>query len=106
MNACVGHSHPEWWTDPATPEAREAAKNICRWVCHVQEACVEWSLSLPDADTAVWGGTSQADRRRLRAVRAGRPVPIYLGQASRNAARTRRRAAAREAAAHQEGAAS
>ena len=98
QGACVGHPHPEWWADPATPEDRAAAKHICRFACHVQEACVEFSLSLPERDTAIWGGTTAADRVRLRAVRAGRPAPVYLTAQRRNAARARRRAAARQQA--------
>ena len=98
QGACVGHPHPEWWTDPATPDDREMAKNICRWACGVTGLCVTWSLSLPVDDLAIYGATSADDRKRLRAVRDGKPTPLHLTQERRNAARNRRRAAAREQA--------
>jgi hypothetical protein len=99
QGSCVGSVDPppDAWAVSGHPD-REAAKNVCRFACPVQELCVEFSLSLPDSDTAIWGGTTSGDRVRLRAARAGRPVPLYLSQERRNAARNRRRAAARRAA--------
>lgn len=47
---------------------------------------MEWSLRLPVHDTAIYGGTTSADRIRLRAARAGRPVPLWLAVGG-NAAR-------------------
>ena len=102
QGACVGHKDADAWTS-SDPARREFAKSVCRWACHVQELCIEWSLSLPARDSAVYGGTSAKDRERLRAQRAGRPVPLRLTRAGHNAAAAashrRRRAAAREDAA-------
>lgn len=104
QGACVGHPDADAWTS-SDPARREFASSICRWACPVQELCVEWSLSLPVRDSAVYGGTSARDRARLRAQRAGRPVPLRLTRAGHNAqsaaSHRRRRAAAREDAARE-----
>ncbi len=86
QGACVGHKDADAWTS-SDPARREFARNICRWACHVQELCIEWSLSLPARDSAVYGGTGPLDRERLRAQRAGKPVPLWATTAARNAAK-------------------
>jgi hypothetical protein len=99
LGACVGHPRPDIWTDPQTPEDLALARHICRWACPVTALCLEWSLSLPGRDGAIYAATTATRREAIRAQRAGRPARLH------NAARTARRAAAREAAAaHQAGA--
>lgn len=41
----------------------DAAKRICR-TCPVREPCLEWALNTGDA--GVWGGTTEAERRKHR----------------------------------------
>ena len=97
--SCVGHPHPELWTDPATPADRELARQICAFACPVLVTCREWALaSLPAGDLAIYGGTTAGDRERIRAQRAGRPIPLRLTSEGKNAARDRRRRAAAAAA--------
>jgi hypothetical protein len=91
---CVGHPDADAWTS-GDPLKREFAKTVCKFACHVQAICIEWSLSLPERDRAIYGGTTAEDRLRLRASRAGRPVPLRLDPARRAASRARRRAAER-----------
>jgi WhiB family transcriptional regulator, redox-sensing transcriptional regulator len=42
----------------------DAAKRICR-TCPVREPCLRWALNTGDA--GVWGGTTEAERRKHRA---------------------------------------
>jgi hypothetical protein len=70
---------------------------ICR-TCIVQASCLEWSLSLPERDRAIYAGLGAPGRARLRLQRAGKPVPFSMTTQGKNAARAARRAAAREAA--------
>ena len=93
---CAGHPDADCWTS-SDPERREFARNVCRFACPVTVACFEWSLSLPESDTAIWGGTTASDRIRIRAQRAGRPIPFSRTTAGKNSARVRRRAAAQQA---------
>jgi hypothetical protein len=97
QGACVGHPRADAWLAGASDYDREMAKNTCLFACPVTEACVEWALSLPTHDQAIYGGTTADDRDRIRASRAGPPVPARLDPALRRAARARRRAAARQA---------
>ena len=41
----------------------DAAKRICR-TCPVREPCMQWALNTGDA--GVWGGTTEAERRKHR----------------------------------------
>ncbi len=41
----------------------DAAKRICR-TCPVREPCLQWALNTGDA--GVWGGTTEAERRKHR----------------------------------------
>ena len=41
----------------------DAAKRICR-TCPVREPCLRWALNTGDA--GVWGGTTEAERRKHR----------------------------------------
>ena len=52
-----------------TEEAREAV-NICR-TCPVVEQCRAYAVKNPYA-TGIWGGTTRADRNRIRRNRGGR----------------------------------
>jgi len=42
----------------------EAAKAVCR-VCPVREDCLQFALETKQ-DDGIWGGTTEAERRRLR----------------------------------------
>ena len=95
QGACVGLD-PAPWTDPATPADAITAALTCAG-CHVAGACWEWSLSLPDADRSTYAGRGASDRERERLRRAGKPTPLRLTTAGKNAARDRRRATARQA---------
>jgi hypothetical protein len=90
LGSCVGHGQPELWTDPQTPAQRATAARICA-SCPVLTACREWSLGLPQADLALWGGWTASDRERERIRRAGLPLPAHMTAAAKNAARQRRR---------------
>ncbi len=49
---------------PLTDEEAEEAKAICA-SCSVREECLEFAL-LTRQDDGVWGGLTEAERRRLR----------------------------------------
>jgi hypothetical protein len=94
--ACVGHPSADAWTS-ADPGDRAFARNVCWFACHLTEQCFTWSLSLPADDLAIYGAGTAADRERARRQLAGKPVPLRSTTAGKNAARGRRRAAARSA---------
>ncbi|WP_030595420.1 WhiB family transcriptional regulator [Streptomyces anulatus] len=48
---------------PAIAQAEEA-KALCR-TCPVMERCLDWALE-SGQDYGVWGGTDEADRRRIQ----------------------------------------
>ena len=52
-------------TSDATLPQIDAAKRICR-TCSVREPCLRWALGSGDA--GVWGGTTEAERRKLRGI--------------------------------------
>lgn len=54
-----------FFPDPATLELLEAAKDVCR-NCPVQVPCLEFALA--NAEAGVWGGTSEAERDRMRGL--------------------------------------
>jgi WhiB family redox-sensing transcriptional regulator len=63
---CIGMD-PNIWQPRVQDEAGCAeAKAVCGR-CPVQEECLEYALAYYPA--GVWGGTSEADRRRIRAKR-------------------------------------
>lgn len=43
--------------------------------CPVKAQCLEYALTLPTVCVGIWGGTTQRDRRRIRADRTP-PQPI------------------------------
>jgi hypothetical protein len=99
--ACVGRD-PAPWTEPDHPD-REEARSVCRTACHVAEACLSWSLSLPQSDRGIYAGTTSTERERLKREHDGQPVPVWLTSAAKNAARDHRRRAAAAAAAQAAG---
>ena len=54
-----------YWTSD-DPAQRQAAKYMCLTRCPVQRECAVWSLALPLSDASIYGGLSQAERRRRR----------------------------------------
>lgn len=55
----------EWFTDPAT-STRPHAMATCQQ-CPVRRPCLATALAHgPDVDTGIWGGTTEAQRRRIR----------------------------------------
>ena len=93
--ACLDHPRSDAWTS-SDPDDRAFARNVCRWACHVQAECFEFSLSLPVDDRAIWGGGGASDRERERSRRRPGPLPMRLTSRGKNAARDRRRVAARQ----------
>jgi len=73
---CVGVENPDVFF-PAIPEALDPARQLCR-SCPVIGECLAEALSRTEVD-GVWGGTTSAERRSMRAVwrrHAGRgPAP-------------------------------
>lgn len=49
---------------PSSDEAAGAAKAVCA-TCPVREECLEWALATRQQE-GVWGGATEAERRRLR----------------------------------------
>lgn len=49
----------------------KVAKTICV-NCEVKDTCLEYAMSvLPVDDYGIWGGTTEAERKRMRAARKG-----------------------------------
>jgi WhiB family redox-sensing transcriptional regulator len=57
--------HPEVDFFPTKGGQSERAKGICAR-CLVSAQCLEWALDEPAWLPGVWGGTTAADRRKLR----------------------------------------
>jgi len=57
-------ANPDLWTSQS-PADREVAIAICRR-CPVREPCASWALTLPLADSAVYGAMTASERRRAR----------------------------------------
>lgn len=74
--ACVGITNPDVFF-PAAPEFLDPARRLCRG-CPVKGECLAEALSRAEVD-GVWGGTTSAERRSMRAVwreHAGRGRPV------------------------------
>jgi hypothetical protein len=65
---CARHPEPDLWTS-RLPSDRARAQLICQR-CPVKALCAAWSLSLPAADTAVWGGMGASQRVARKRQRA------------------------------------
>lgn len=63
--ACAEHP-PAWWF-PTRGANTTAARSVCRR-CLVRDECLEYALADPEL-AGVWGGLTERDRQRLRAVR-------------------------------------
>lgn len=75
VDAPCARVDPDLW-HPGKGESNSAAKRICngdakrgRQPCEFRERCLEWAVSSPDRLDGVWGGTSERERRVLRAER-------------------------------------
>jgi hypothetical protein len=63
--ACRGEP-PERFTEPAGPDDLRQALATCA-SCPVRQTCLQTALTLErDADLGIWGGTTEATRRRIR----------------------------------------
>jgi WhiB family redox-sensing transcriptional regulator len=62
---CISTTDPDVFF-PAGPEDLEPARRICR-TCPVAGACLAEALGRAEID-GVWGGTTSAERRTMRAV--------------------------------------
>ena len=62
---CVGVDDPDVFF-PATPEFTDPARRLCH-SCPVIGECLAEALSRTEVD-GVWGGTTSAERRSMRAV--------------------------------------
>lgn len=65
---------------PYKGESAKEALSACNGTdrqpeCPVKSQCLEYALSLPSLCVGIWGGTSQKERRRLRADKTP-PQPI------------------------------
>lgn len=56
---------PFTWDIPRPDQSDDRARRICQ-ACPVQPACLDWALRTGEPD-GMWGGTTPAERRRLRA---------------------------------------
>lgn len=65
---CAGLGPDLFFTD-ASGQASDEAIAVCA-VCPVRERCLEWALANNDTE-GVWGGTTPAQRRRIRRRRSG-----------------------------------
>ncbi|MGP3963259.1 WhiB family transcriptional regulator [Nonomuraea sp. 3N208] len=64
QDADPGLFFPITWDDhPGQPN--DQARRICQG-CPVQQACLDWALRTGEPE-GMWGGTTPAERRRLRA---------------------------------------
>lgn len=64
--ACIGVDPDLFFPDRGGPVAE--AKAVCR-SCPVCRDCLEFALAEPAERFGVWGGTSERERRRVRAAR-------------------------------------
>ena len=72
--ACLDHP-AEWFTGPHDPGDTRRAIEVCN-TCPVKQPCLEAALSIEvSADIGIWGGTTPAERRRLRRERARDRIP-------------------------------
>lgn len=74
--ACADHP-PRRFTDPADHTETRAALAVCRR-CPVRQPCLETALARrPTADVGIWGGTTEPQRRHLRArTHDSRPATV------------------------------
>jgi WhiB family transcriptional regulator, redox-sensing transcriptional regulator len=87
----------EWWSDAACstadpelffpvsslgPALRQVAqaKAICAR-CHIQQACLRYALDAGPVQ-GIWGGTAEAERRRLRQCERHAPARLAQEQAT------------------------
>jgi WhiB family redox-sensing transcriptional regulator len=77
VNAMIQMGSIEWMTDALCPQVSQDlffpekgkrvddAKSVCR-DCPVTDKCLQLALSIPGGVYGIWGGTTEAERRRLR----------------------------------------
>lgn len=64
--ACAEYpEHGDWWF-PERGASTDAARAICQR-CLVQSECLGFALDEPLTLAGIWGGTSERERKRLRA---------------------------------------
>ncbi len=80
MLILLAQPRPEWFTRaacigvdpdlffPERGESLDRAKAVCRR-CPVCHDCLEFSLAMPAERFGIWGGTSERERRLIRAKR-------------------------------------
>lgn len=67
-NATVFFPPPHYELKPEKDEREELARSLCR-ACPVQQACLDYSLSVREMH-GIWGGLNELERRRLIRKRA------------------------------------
>lgn len=81
--ACIGVDPDIMFPEPGKGHARDdrPAKAVCA-ECTVREPCLEYALAWPEPQdkNGVFGGFNPAERRRIRRVRAGLPLPRSPGR--------------------------
>ena len=82
----ICRDHPVEMFFPLRGQPAKQAMKICNGTdkrpgCPVKQQCLEYALSLPNFCVGIWGGSSQKERRRIKAERerqhqleAGQPV--------------------------------
>jgi WhiB family redox-sensing transcriptional regulator len=71
-DAACRHADPDLFFPIATAgpalDQIDQAKRICH-ACRVQQGCLAWALEL-GIESGIWGGTTEDERRAIRAVAA------------------------------------
>lgn len=67
--SCKGKDPDLWFPKQGYPWVASIAKKIC-WTCPLKVECLEWAIPVTDL-VGIFGGTTAADRKRLRNERAG-----------------------------------
>ena len=70
---CRGASPNLFYSEPYATADQRAAKRICNQ-CAVREVCLEYALARPEKH-GVWGGESEAGRRKILRQRRISQVP-------------------------------
>lgn len=68
-DALCAQTDPDAFFEEASPNAQVFALRLCT-KCPLKKQCLDSALNTPYADDyGVWGGTTRAERRRMRTAR-------------------------------------
>lgn len=71
---CAGADSEAWFPE-VWSNANRAAVAICG-TCHYRDPCLEYALHVNVV--GIWGGTTDAQRRRLRRERGIKVIPVWM----------------------------